>query len=296
MPLRPDRNNGYLQGIRRAEQDGLIVYAGKRPGDRPVISDDYSHIRRGDDAPLSLKCTNTRPLSFLARRVLSLYRNTPNVRFLELGPGAGAACAAVNRLLPAAEIDTVSLTPLNPYLRFRWDDMYGHIVEANAHEKTLSCFYEPCSRPFVRNQHIGRFPTEISPRQRDYHFIYENHGAIFYNFDPNERGGVVTELARASIAAALSLLRPDGTMMIMASDGTYRIEDALESMTSGTDVIVTCKRTLAYHSLPCIVARKESPLFARLRESNDGLLRKSERVLRLESDALDDVISKVCAL
>ena len=294
--LRPDRNNCYLQGIRKAEQDGLIAYAGKKADARPVISDDYSHIGHGDDAPLSLKCTNTRPLSFLARQVLNLYRNDPGIRFLELGPGAGAACAGVNRLLPDAEIDTVSLTPLNPYLRFRWDDVYGRIPEPGSHGNALSYFYEPCSLPFVRNQYIGRFPSEIGPRQNDYHFIYENHGALFYNFDPNERGGVVTELARASISAALSLLRPDGTMLIMASDGTYRIEDALESMTSDTDIIVTCERTLAYHSLPCIVAKKESPLSARLRESKDGLLPKSARVLRLESSALDNVISKVCAL
>ncbi|MEJ0078712.1 MAG: hypothetical protein WDO17_25365 [Alphaproteobacteria bacterium] len=296
MPLRPDHDNCYVQGIRRAEQDGLIAYAGKKPDDRSVISDDYSHIRPGGDAPLSLKCTNTRPLSFLARQVLNLYRNDSGVRFLELGPGAGAACAAVNRLLPDAEIDTVSLTPLNPYLRFRCDDVHGHIAEPNAHEKTLSCFYEPCSRPFVRNQYIGRFPNEICPRQNNYHFIYENHGAMFYNFDPNERGGVVAKLARASIAAALSLLRPDGTMVIMASDGTYRIEDALQSMTSGTDVIVICERTLAYHSLPCIVAKQQSPLTARLRESQHGLLRKSERVVRLELGVLDSVISKICAL
>ena len=73
------------------------------------------------------------------------------------------------------------------------------------------------------------------------------------------------------------------------------IEDALESMTSDTDIIVTCERTLAYHSLPCIVAKKESPLSARLHDK-DGLLPKSARVLRLESSALDNVISKVCAL
>jgi SAM-dependent methyltransferase len=296
MPLRSDRDNFYLHGIRQAEQDGLIVYACNKADDRSVISDDYSHIFHGDDRPLSLKYTNTRSLPFLAKQVLNLYRNKPGVRFLELGPGAGAACAAVNRLVPDAEIDTVSLTPLNPYLRFRWDDMYRHIAEPSLHEKTLSYFYEPCTRPFVRNQYIGRFPNEISPRQRDYHFIYENHGPIFYNFDPNERGGVVTELARASISSALSLLRPDGTMVIMASDGTYRIEDALQSMTSDTDVIVTCKRTLAYHSLPCIVAKQESPLSARLRESKNGLLPKSARVLRLESGALDNVISRVCAL
>ena len=50
--LRPDRNNCYLQGIRKAEQDGLIAYAGKKADARPVISDDYSHIGHGDDAPL----------------------------------------------------------------------------------------------------------------------------------------------------------------------------------------------------------------------------------------------------
>ncbi len=258
MSLGPNRSNRYLQGIRKAKQDGLIAYARNNASDRSDISDDYSHICHGGEARLLLKYTNTRPLSALARHILSLYRNDAGVRVLELGPGAGAACAAVNRLLPDASIDTVSLTPFNPYLRFRWDDMYGHIAAASLHENHLSCFYELCSRPFVRNQYIGRFPSEISPRQGDYHFIYENHGAIFYNFDPDERDGVITELERAALSSALSLLRPDGTMVIMASDGSYRIENVLESMTCNTDVIVICKRTLAYHSLPCIVARSES--------------------------------------
>jgi hypothetical protein len=103
------------------------------------------------------------------------------------------------------------------------------------------------------------------------------------------------ELARASVCSALSLLQQDGTMLIMASDGAHRMEDALESSTTGADVIVTCKRTAAYHSFPCIVARKESPLSIRLRENEEGLLSKSERVLRLDLKTLENVISKICA-
>jgi SAM-dependent methyltransferase len=285
-----ESNNPYLQGIQQAEQDGLIAYAGGSVDIQPVIADDYSHIGQGDGAPLSLKYTNTRPLAFLARQLLTLYRNQSSVRFLELGPGAGAACAAVNRLLPDAEIDTVSLTPLNPYLRFRWDDIYGHIAAPHSHDNSLSFLYERCSRPLVRHQYIGRFPNGIRPRANDYQFIYENHGILFYNFDPN--GDETTELARASIASALSLLRPDGTMVIMASDGSYRMEDALESMTSDTDRLVVCKRTTAYHSFPCIVARKESPLSWRLRGS--GLLSKTGRILRLDSSTLESEISEVC--
>jgi hypothetical protein len=82
--------------------------------------------------------------------------------------------------------------------------------------------------------------------------------------------------------------------VIAASDGYHRMEDALESMTTDTDLIVTCKRTTAYHSCPCIVAKKESPLSGRLRENESGLLPKSQRVLRLETDAMENVISKVC--
>jgi hypothetical protein len=284
-----DRGNCYLQGIWRAEQDGLIAYA-------PTQVDDYhySHIGSGDGAPLSLKYTNTRPLSFLAGQILSLYKNEPDIRFLELGPGAGVACAAVSRLLPSAEIDTVSLTPLNPYLRFRQDDVYGHIAEPSSHENCISYFYEPCSPPFVRNQYVGRFPSEIRPRRNDYHFIYDDHGAVFYNFDHGNEAAV--ELGRASLSSALSLLRPDGTMLVMASDGSCRMEEALESTTPDTDVVVTCKRTSAYHSVPCIVARKESLLAARLRESRDGLLPSSARLLRLETSELESVIAKICAV
>jgi hypothetical protein len=292
MSLGPDRSNWYQQGIRRAEQDGLIRYARKNIGNQFVVSDDYGHISREVGAPLLLKCTNTRPLSFIAGQILNLYRNNADVRFLELGPGAGVACATVNRLLPDAKIDTISLTPLNPYLRFRWDNMYDHITEPISHEKCLR-FYDSCFPPFVRNQYIGKFPGEISLRKKNYHFIYENHGAIFYNLHP-EANGEPMELARASISSALSLLRRDGTMLIMASDGSCRMEDVLESVTTSTDVIVTCKRTTAYHSFPCIVAKKQSPLSMRLREDEKGLLSKSQRVLRLDLQTLEKVISKIC--
>jgi hypothetical protein len=147
----------------------------------------------------------------------------------------------------------------------------------------------------VHNQYIGKFPSEINLPKNNYHFIYENYGAIFYNFLPNGIDEPM-ELARTSISSALSLLRRDGTMLIMASDGLYRMEDALESIASDTDVIVTCKRATTYRNFPSIVARKESPLSARLREDEKGLLAKSERILRLEPQTLEKVIAKICEL
>jgi hypothetical protein len=294
MSLGPDRSNWYLQGIRRAEQDGLINYARENIDNRSLVPDDYGHICHGDGASLLLKYTNTRPLSFIARQILDLYRTELDVRFLELGPGAGVACATVNRLLPDAKIDTISLTPINPYLRFLWDNMYDHITVPFIREKGPLRFYSSCSRPFVRNQYIGKFPGELHLQKDNYHFIYEDHGPLFYNFHPHGNDES-RELARASVSAALSLLREDGTMLIMASDGAHIIEDTLESITTGADVIVTCKRTTAYHSFPCIVARKESPLSIRLREDEKGLLSKSERVLRLDLQTLEKVISKICA-
>jgi hypothetical protein len=295
MSLGPDRTNWYQQGIQQAERNGLIRYARKNIGDQFAVADDHGHISHEDEAPLLLKYTNTRPLSFLARQILDLYGNNPDLRFLELGPGAGVACATVNRRYPYAEIDTVSLTPLNPYLRFRCDDLHFHITDPVSHEKNSLLFYDSCSPPFVRNQTIGKFPREVSLQKDSYHFIYENHGAIFYSLHPHETGEPL-ELARSSIASALSLLRGDGTMLIMASDGAYLMEDVLESVTADTDVIVICKRTTLYHSLPCIVAKRESPLSIRLREHERGLLSKSERVLRLDVQTLEKVISKICDL
>jgi hypothetical protein len=294
MSLGPDRSNWYLQGIRRAEQDGLINYARENIDNRSLVPDDYGHICDGDGASLLLKYTNTRPLSFIARQILDLYRTEPDVRFLELGPGAGVACATANRLLPHAKIHTVSLTPINPYLRFLWDNMYDHITDRFVREKDPSRFYSSCCRPFVSNQYIGKFPGDLHLQKDNYHFIYEDHGAIFYNFHPNQNDESM-ELAGASVSSALSLLRGDGTMLIMASDGAHRVEDTLESITTGADVIVTCKRTTAYHSFPCIVAKSESPLSIRLREDKKGLLSKSERVLRLDLQILENVISRICA-
>ncbi|MCC8939095.1 hypothetical protein H8A99_22110 [Bradyrhizobium sp. Arg68] len=290
----PDRRSWYEQGIRRAEQDGLIHYRRDNGGGECPISDDYSHIRHDGGAPL-LKYTNARPLSAIAGRILELYHDHADVRILELGPGAGVACATASRLLPRAIIDTVSLTPLNPYLRFRRDDVYDHITEQIADEQCLSRLYGSCRSPFVRDQYIGRFPREISLREQTYHFIYENHGAIFHNLLANEDGDP-TEVARTSISSALSLLRRDGTMVIMASDGAHRIEDAIESCSAGTDIIVTCKRTAAYHSFPCVLAREGSPLWVRFREDEQGLLSASQRILRLDTHTLEAAILRICRL
>jgi hypothetical protein len=168
-------------------------------------------------------------------------------------------------------------------------------MDSSIYEKRLSRFFSSRSLPFVHNQYIGKFPGEISLPKTDYHFIYENYGPIFYNFQQSGDEELM-EFARTSISSALSLLRRDGTMLIMASDGSYRMEDAVESFTTDADVIVTCKRTTAYHSFPCILARKESPLSTRFREGKKGLLSKSERVLRLESQTLEKVIYEICAL
>jgi hypothetical protein len=207
--------------------------------------------------------------------------------------GPGVACAAVNRLLPRTTIDTVSLTPLNPYLRFRWDDLPEGTAESCLQEGSLADFFDTCSLPFVRNQYIGRFPSEISLPKQSYHFIYEHYGAIFYNFHPNESGEPM-EFSRASISSALSLLRRDGTMLIMASDGSYRMEDALESVTGDTDVVVTCNKTTACHIYPCVVAKEKSPLSMRLRGSKSSLLSQFERVLRLDFQTWENDISKIC--
>ena len=206
-----NRNNWYQRGIRRAEQDGLIHYACQNAGNQFAASDDYGHICPDHRAPLLLKYTNTRPLAFIARQILNLYRDHPEVRFLEIGPGAGVACATVNRLLPGAEIDTISLTPLNPYLRFHWDDLYDHLPEPVSREACALRFYSACCPPFVRNQYIGKFPREVRAPEASHHFIYEDHGALFYNFQP-DGSGEAPELAPMSIASALSLLRRNGTM------------------------------------------------------------------------------------
>jgi hypothetical protein len=294
IPSTADSGRWYEQGIRQAEQNGLIHYAQAGSGRRPAIQDHYSHICHGDGAPLLLKYTNTRPLSLIARQILGLYANDADVRILELGPGAGVACSTVHRLLPDAAIDIVSLTPLNPYLSFLADDVYHDIAEQVSPEECPS-FYHPCRRPFVRHQYIGRFPQEIAPPKDNYHFIYDNYGAIFCGLRPDGSEDTLL-LARTLISSALSLLRADGTLLILASEGAHRMEDALESMTGDGCVIMTCKRVATYHSLPCVVAKRDSPLAVRLRGSEGGWSSGSARMVRLEAGVLQDLISRICVV
>jgi hypothetical protein len=294
MPFGPDRPGWYLDGVRRAEQDGLIAYTCE-DADKLSASDHYRHIAHGEGAAVLLKYTNTRPLSLVARQLLGLYGDEPGARLLELGPGAGVACATMNRLLPRAKIDTVSLTPLNPYVRFNSDCVYDRIEEPFLDERLSLSFYAASGLPFVHNQYIGKFPDEIGLPNQNYHFIYENYGPLYYNFQPNENDEPMA-LARTAMAAARSLLRADGTMLIMASDGWYRMEDLLESAALDTDMIVICKRMTGWHPFPCIVARNGSPLARRLRMAANGLLAQSERVLRLEYHEFENVISRMCGL
>jgi hypothetical protein len=289
---RKPRQSNYLHGIRQAEQDGLIAYACS-VHDKSVrharLSDEYSHICDGDEEPLALKYTNTRPLSFAARQLLSLYTDDSNVRFLELGPGAGVACAAVNRLLPGAAIDTVSLTPLNPYLRFRRDDLYECITESCSQEEDLSYFFMHALFLSCEINTLDSFHQTSACRKRA---IILSTRTMARSYTTSSRMKMTS--SRASVSLALSLLQRDGTMLIMASDGSYRIEDALESATIDTDVLVTCKKTTSCHIFPCLVARRESPLSRRLREGRSGLLSKSERVLRLDFQAWESIFSNMC--
>ena len=295
MMSRRGERSKYLQGIRRAEQDGLIAYAcnvHNKSVRRTRLSDEYSHLFDGGGELLSLKYTNTRPLSFVARQHRLIFTERLRRAISGIGARRRRCVRRSHCLLPDADNRYRLVTPLNPYLRFRRNDFYECTAESCLQERDLFYFFDVCSAPFVCNQYIGHFPSDISLPKESYHFIYENYGAIFYNFHPKDNAEQ-TELARASISSALSLLRRNGTMLIMASDGSYKMEEALKSITIDTDVIVTCRKTTACYIFPCIVAREESPLSKRLRDDKSS---GAGKVLQLEFEAWQHVISEICCL
>ena len=80
----------------------------------------------------------------------------------------------------------------------------------------------------------------------------------------------------------------------MASDGWHRMEDALELLTTGTDVIVTCKQASAYHSFPCIVAGNEVRLRCAFARTKKACCQDRREYSESDLQSLEEVVSKIC--
>jgi hypothetical protein len=198
----------YLSGVDKALREGLIRVSDAyepEPGVMPFSN--HIHWEIGDTVHEGvLSFTNTRPLYAAIPRILNYYRNS-DVRYLELGPGAGNALFEFSRIASqygvAAHICAASYTPVNPYtpLLLSGDELYTalsanpamEIIEKGSqgclwripteavfrfqNEMNLQIFGKS-PEAFIHLQYIGDFCQEGLLESRQFDIIYDMHGPL----------------------------------------------------------------------------------------------------------------------
>lgn len=123
-----------LHDIKEAYREDLIIFTEKSAeftlGPRDPWSHIYSKPEIIDDGmfvqalPGGIRIANDASLSPLGEHFLrAVCKRTPSPRVLVMGPGAGFEVSQISKILQDANatdavVETVSLTPINPFLRF----------------------------------------------------------------------------------------------------------------------------------------------------------------------------------
>jgi hypothetical protein len=198
----------YLEGVHQACQKGLIqVSASYEP--EPGVMPFSNHIdwKIGDTSyPGVISFTNTRPLYAAIPRILSYYRNT-DVRYLELGPGAGNALFEFSRIAHqygvSVHICTASYTPVNPFapLMLSGDQLFAMLSDNPDMEiiqkgeqgclwriptEAVFRFQNEMNQPvfggsretFVHQQYVGDFCKGGLIESEPFDIIYDMHGPL----------------------------------------------------------------------------------------------------------------------
>ena len=308
----PQRRRSYLAGVRRAEAEGHILYPDVTGAGRPRPHDHHAHLTLENSEVGGLSYSNTRPLPEVARAILAPYRDRP--RLLEMGPGAGVACSTISRMLPQAQIETTVLTPINPYLRYRSDDIYQQLHrlylrqnsarggEHASRPPTISGnlspdlvlelqddggeqLFEMCRRPFIATQRIGSFGRAMTGTAGPFHILYEYYGPLYYGYLSGR-----TDLSIACLETALALVRTDGVMLVMASDDAGHMLAALMEQRAPLDIVVASARGERYHNRPWLLAKAESPLAGRLRAGASSWPDRDGGAVWLPGDRFEEIV------
>lgn len=224
----------YGLGIERAIEEGLIeIHGGKFPEDA------FAHYNGDLEKRMGISHVNSRILRPIQREIAKTFPG--KFRYLELGAGAGVSAASMAEL-PTAEVHTVGLTPINPYLDFNIKG-YGWGEIESLVENFLRFFeyqfqYNPdylrYSRrskvppqiildkqsslgipfflereiPFIKKQFIGSFPDEFQGDGISYDFISDDCGPCMHA--PVERTTIARDISR--------ILSPRGIFYVSMAD------------------------------------------------------------------------------
>ncbi len=246
--------------------------------------------------------TNTRHLDSNATVLVSILEECAkqkghSPRYLVMGPGAGVEIADLLAHVPAAQIDTVSLTPLNPgaILCFTAKEIEQCLGELRQHrEVDMLWRRQPafprvpiehiwnirrhCDRLFHRaksalTQFIGRFPQEWpgndTTMDGTYGCILENRGPFYY------------QQTNSALRSAYQLLHPGGVLYCGAPNEFIRHAD-IEDICQPGDVVLSEDHSqsaflLARHQsriAQCFLPRDASPSPIHSVSSIAGFLRQ----------------------
>ncbi len=207
--MNPFSIESYLEGIRRAHREGLITF-GAYGVVSPDVMEHSNHIPwEVDGVPYDgvLSMANTRSLYDVIKTVLVLFKDTPPVDYLEIGPGAGNACYETYALAKSQAMDVrisaASLTPINPYMPLLLSGNQLRNVLTNSpkfeisradspeplwHIPTKEAFrlqtdnkikiFGKLSEPYIHHQYIGSYPGQMPLGDRIFDIVYDMYGPL----------------------------------------------------------------------------------------------------------------------
>jgi hypothetical protein len=285
-PLPTDVHRNYGFGVRFATDLGLIQYASLEALSR---RDFYAHFR--DPGLLTLTAKNSRVLSPLGRVIARYYRNEDTPKILDLGAGSGVVASKLARILPHASLETVGLTPINPFLRFR-RSVEPLQTGSPDNAELLDMLYEKSPTPFIHKQYLGLFPEETALPNGNFHYIHELFGPIFH-YQPSSAVPTPENLS----AAVVNALHFQGTLYI-ARIKREMMKPFVEAARK-CDSTAACTEVGSYWIPGLVIARSLSPLWPILRQFNNYRVSRAKLFSRL-SDSVpaklqrDHSLSLIC--
>jgi SAM-dependent methyltransferase len=152
-------------------------------------------------------------------------RTRPQV--LELGPGAGVAAAEIRGRLPECRLETVSLTPINPFLWLRsrdTSDPPGFSINRR-------------QDPYIDLQHVGHIDQALPTIKQQFDFIYDCFGPFFWELIIASRNNCFQK-AENLLQAVLDILTPGGILFVAASEGQLWTESILKQYSRPKDKLI----------------------------------------------------------
>ena len=215
----------YDDGIKMAVASGLIAFvSGSTRGEEP---DFFSHRSLRHSSRLDLRPSNTRSLCPEATVFLQRLSRRTRPHVLELGPGAGVAAAEIKSRLPECRLETVSLTPINPFLWLR--------SRRSSDPPELSIIRR--QEPYIDLQYVGHIDQALPAIRQRFDFIYDCFGPFFWELTRAVRENCFPK-AEQLLRGVLGLLNTGGILFVAASDGQLWMESILKKIVRPSDKII----------------------------------------------------------